>query len=102
MNERVYRLHNPNVLKCWNASNGELVYNQRLDELTSTWISPLADANGRLYFASAGVSCVIQSGDEFQLLATNDLSDPNHASAAASSDRLYLVGTRHVYCVGAK
>ncbi len=102
VNERVYRLHNPNVLKCWNASNGELVYNQRLDELTSTWISPLADANGRLYFASAGVSCVIQSGDEFQLLATNDLSDPNHASAAASSDRLYLVGTRHVYCVGAK
>lgn len=100
VNERVYRLHNPNVLKCWNATNGELVYNQRLDELTSTWISPLADTNGRLYFASAGVSCVIQSGDEFQLLATNDLGDPNHASAAASGDRLYFVGTRQVYCVG--
>lgn len=98
--DRVYRLHNPNVLKCWNADSGELVYNQRLDQLTSTWISPVADPNGRIYFASAGVSCVVQSGDEFQLLATNDLGDPNHASAAAFNNRLYLVGTRQVYCVG--
>lgn len=100
--DRVYRLHAPNVLKCWKAADGELVYAERLEGLTSTWASPVVDANGRLYFASAGVSYVIQSGDEFKVLATNELGDPNHASAAAVGDRLYLVGTRHVHCIGAK
>ncbi len=100
--DRVYRLHSPNVLKCWQVADGKQVYAERLPKLTSTWASPVADANGRLYFASAGVSYVIQSGDEFKLLATNDLSDPNHASVAVAGDRLFFVGTRHVFCIGAK
>jgi outer membrane protein assembly factor BamB len=98
--DHVYRLHTPNILKCWRARDGELVYAERLDQLTSNWASPIADPHGRLYFATAGVSCVVQSGDTFQLLATNDLGDPNHPSPAAANNRLYLVGTRQVYCVG--
>ena len=100
--QRVYRLHTPNVLKCWNATNGEQVYAQRLDQLTSTWASPIADGAGRLYFATAGVSYVVDTGDEFKVLAINDQGDPNHASPAVSNGRLFLVGTRHVYCVGTK
>ncbi len=98
----VYRLHKPNVLKCWRAEDGKLVYAQRLDRLTSTWASPVADANGRLYFATAGVSYVIQTGEEFKVLAVNDLGDPNHASAAVSGGKMFLVGVDKVYCVGAK
>lgn len=98
----VYRLHKPNVLKCWRASDGKEVYAERLDKLTSNWASPIADASGRLYFATAGVSYVVQSGEEFKVLAVNDLGDPNHASAATASGKLFLVGTRNVYCVGAK
>lgn len=100
--QRVYRLHTPNILKCWKADSGELVYAQRLDRLTSTWASPIADAAGRLYFATAGVSYVIQTGDEFNPLSINDLEDPNHASPAVSNGKLFLVGTRHVFCLGAK
>jgi outer membrane protein assembly factor BamB len=98
----VYRLHAPNVLKCWRAADGKQVYAQRLDRLTSTWASPIADAAGRLYFATAGVSYVIQTGDESKVLAINDLGDPNHASPAVSGGRLFFVGTRHVYCVSMK
>ena len=46
--QRVYRLHTPNILKCWRADTGEQVYAQRLDGQTSTWASPIADAAGRL------------------------------------------------------
>jgi len=88
------------VLKCWRAADGREVYAQRLDRLTSTWASPVADAAGRLYFATAGVSYVIQSGSDFQVLAINDLGDPNHASPAVANDRMYLVGTRYLHCVG--
>jgi len=97
----VYRLHTPNVLKCWRATDGKLVYAQRLARLTSNWASPVADANGRLYFATSGVSHVIQSGEKFESLAVNDLGDPNHASAAVSGRGIFLVGTRNVYCVAA-
>jgi outer membrane protein assembly factor BamB len=98
----VYRLHTPNVLKCWRAADGQQVYAKRLDRLTTTWASPVADAGGHLYFATAGVSYVIQTGEEFKVLATSDLGDPNHASPAISHGRMYLVGTRNVYCVGTK
>ena len=96
----VYRLHRPNVLKCWRAADGTLVYAERLERLTSTWASPIVDSNGRLYFATAGVSYVIQAGNEFKVLAINDLGDANHASAAVSRGRMFLVGTSQVYCVG--
>ena len=99
---RVYRLHTPNILKCWDAENGNQIYAQRLDKLTSSWASPIADGAGRLFFASAGVSYVIQSGDEFKILAINDLGDPNHASPAVANGKLFLVGTHSVFCIGSK
>lgn len=98
----VYRLHTPNVLKCWRVADGEQVYVQRLNRLTSTWASPIADANGRLFFASAGMSYVIKTGKDFEVLGINDLGDPNHASAAVSGNRLLVAGTRHLFCIGTK
>ena len=82
--------------------NGQEIYAERLERLTSTWASPVADRAGRLYFATAGVSYVIQAGDDFQVLAVNDLDDPNHASPAISDGNIYLVGTRFLYCVGVR
>jgi outer membrane protein assembly factor BamB len=102
VDDLVYRLHNPNVLRCWRAADGEEVYAERLERLSSNWASPVGDGDGRLYFASAGVSCVVQAGPEFRLLATNDLDDPNDASAAVSGGWLFLAGTRNVYCIGTK
>ena len=98
----VYRLHTPNVLKGWRATDGKLVFAERLERITSTWASPIADARDRVFFATAGVSYVIQGGEQFKVLAVNDLGDPNHASAAVSNDRLILAGTRRLYCIGTK
>ena len=63
---------------------------------------PVADPNGRLYFANAGKSYVLQSGPQFKVLGVNDLGDGNHASAAVSGGKLFLVGVKNVYCVGNK
>lgn len=95
----VYRLHTPNVLKCWRVSDGQQLFAARLDGITTTWGSPVADANGHLFFASAGKSYVIESGEEFKVLAVNDLGDANHASPAICDGRMYLVGTRNIYCI---
>ena len=100
--EHVYRLHTPGVLKCWQVADGKQVYAERLNGISSTWASPVADARGRLYFATAGKSFVIQSGPEFKVLAENDLADPNHASPAIAAGRIYLVGEKNIYCLGSQ
>src|SRR3954471_13650680 len=96
----VYRLHTPGVLKCWEASTGKLTYAERLDGISSTWASPISDGNGRLYFANAGKSFVIESGPEFHVLSTNDLRDGSHPSPAVANGKLFLVGLKNLYCIG--
>jgi outer membrane protein assembly factor BamB len=97
---RVYRMHKPDVLKCWDAATGKQIYSGKLTGITSTWASPVADANGRLYFATAGKSYVIDSGPEFRVLAVNDLGDPNHPSPAVAHGRLFIEGMKNLYCIG--
>ena len=97
---RVYRMHKPGVLKCWDAATGKQIYSGKLSGISSTWASPVADGNGRIYFASAGKSYVVQSGPEFHVLAVNDLGDANHPSAAVARGRLFLEGMKNIYCIG--
>ena len=101
LGDHVYRLQNPGVLRVWNVSDGQETDKQRLG-VSSTWASPIADGDGRIYFASGGKSVVVQSGAQVKILATNDLGDPNHASPAVSKGRLYIAGLKNLYCIGAK
>jgi len=96
----VYRLHTPGVLRCWRASDGKQIYSHRLDGLSTTWASPIADKADHLFFTNAGKSFVVEAGPEFRVIAENDLGDPNHASPAASGGRLFLLGTKNIYCIG--
>ena len=98
----VYRLHSPGVLKCWEAATGKLVYAERLEGISTTWASPIADAAGHLFFANAGKSYVLQTGPEFRVLAVNDLGDGNHASPAVAGGSLFLVGAKSLHCIGTK
>jgi outer membrane protein assembly factor BamB len=100
--EYLYRLHNPGVVTCWKLATGELVYKERLPGITSTAASPIATPEGRIYFASAGKSYVVQSGPEFKVLGTGDLGDPCHASPAVSDSKLILKGSKFLYCIGRK
>ena len=95
----VYRLSSPGVLNCWEVSTGKQTYSERLAGISTSWASPVADGNGRLYFANAGRSYVIQSGPGFQVLAVNDLGDGNHPSPAVANGRLFLVGLKNLYCI---
>ncbi len=96
----VYRLHRTDMLECWEAATGKKVYRERLPQISSTWASPVVDGNGRLYFATAGKSYVVQSGPEFRILAVNDLGDSNHPSPAVAQGRMFLVGMKNLYCIG--
>jgi len=98
----VYRLTRNKRVRCWDLSDGKEVYSEKLEGISTTWASPVADAQGRIYFASAGKSYVIQSGSKFKVLGVNDLGDGNHPTPAIAGGKIFMVGMKNVYCIGKK
>jgi outer membrane protein assembly factor BamB len=96
----IYQLNSQGVLGCWELATGKKVYGEKLDGISTKWASPVVDPAGRLFFASAGKSFVVQAGPQFSILATNDLGDGNHPSPAVAGGRMILVGLKDVYCIG--
>lgn len=99
--DHIFRLHGNGVFVCRSLKTGERVYEKRIGT-SSAWASPIVDANGRIYLASAGRSVVVQAGGTFEPLANNDLGDPGHASPAVADGRLFLLGQSKLWCVGEK
>jgi outer membrane protein assembly factor BamB len=100
--EYVYRSCDPGLITCRELATGNLVYEERTPKI-SPGTSPIACADGRLYFASAGKSYVIRSGARFELLATNDLDDgPDYTTPAVSNGRLFIKGKSYLWCIGRK
>jgi outer membrane protein assembly factor BamB len=98
---RIYRTHNPDILKCIGLQQGQLSFSERLAGV-STSASPVATPEGRIYFASAGKTYVVMAGPKMQVLATNEIGEENRASAAVSGGKIYLRGNKNLYCIGPK
>src|SRR5262249_54854494 len=98
--EYLYRASPQGELRCWKVADGELVFKEKVPGIPA-FSSPVATKDGRLYFASAGKSCVIKAGPKLQILATNDLGEGERnewtlsgPSAAVSQGRIFLRGPR--------
>ena len=98
LGNRVWRTHSPEILKSFDLKTGERVLNERLPGV-STWVSPIALSDGRIYFASAGKTYVVKAADQLEILATNDLGEENRASAAVSNGAIFLRGDKNLYCI---
>lgn len=96
----IYRLHSPGVLDCIRWSNGETVYSERVPGVNPN-ASLIATGDGLVYLATAGKSCVVRAGEQFEIVGTSDLGDPCAASPAVNGRRLYLKGQRDLYCLSA-
>jgi outer membrane protein assembly factor BamB len=98
----VFRLQGSSVVRVWSVADGTETDKQRLDKLGSVWASPIADPEGRIFFANGGMSYVVKAGPKLEILSSNDLGDKNHASPAVSKGRLFIAGLKNLYCIGAK
>jgi outer membrane protein assembly factor BamB len=96
----VYRAHSPGILNCFALATGKPAFAERLPNGFITSASPVLTADGRLYFASGGKSIVLPVGPKFEPLAINDLGDGGAASPAVAHGRLYLKGSKYLYCIG--
>ena len=72
---------------------------ERLPGVRSVYASPVA-VGDRIYIASReGTTLVIKAGQDFEVLATNELDDEFDASPAIAGDELYLRGQGSLYCI---
>jgi outer membrane protein assembly factor BamB len=98
----VFRLQGSSVVRIWSVADGAETDKQRLDKIGSVWASPIADPEGRIFFANGGMSYVVKAGPKLEILAANDLGDKNHCSPAVSKGRLFIAGLKNLYCIGTK
>ncbi len=86
------------IASCFDAPTGTRHWMKRLG---SRYSASLVSAGGLVYFlADDGVMTVVRPGETFDRVAENELGEDCAASPAISGGRIYIRGTRHLYCIG--
>lgn len=97
----LYTCSDRGVLRVRNANTGESVYQQRAGENSGTYSASAIGTEKQIYFFNEnGVVSVVKTGPEYQLLATNEMTEPVLATPALIGDRLLVRTTRHLFCIG--
>jgi len=97
----LYMIRNGGILTCLDARTGKEAYPpQRLGPGGLFYASPVA-GDGKVYLASdAGIVTVLKAGDQFEILAENDLGETLRATPALLDGKIYLRTAGHVYAFG--
>ncbi len=106
---RLYFVSSNNaILSCYDATTGQPVIEPegRIEGLSGVYASPVA-ADGRIYLVgrngtTAVIKHAVESADDFQILATNVLSEGIDASPAVVNGEILLRGHEHLYCIAEK
>jgi outer membrane protein assembly factor BamB len=98
----VYHANKPGIIKCFDLETGDEKFSARAPGVP-TVSSPLATADGRIYFASADRTYVLKAGPTFETIAVNNLGGGgNSSSAAVSGGRLFIRADQALFCIGEK
>jgi len=101
--KRVYVLNNDGPFACYDLSTGAEIYRLRLPHRGDGFSASPVAADGRIYLASeSGNVFVIKAGDDFELLATNEIGEPIMATPAISGGTIFVRGSEHLFAIGAK
>ncbi|MCB9938220.1 MAG: PQQ-binding-like beta-propeller repeat protein [Planctomycetaceae bacterium] len=96
----LYTCNDNGRLAVRNAVTGELIYRERVGKGSTTFSASAVAAGGHVYFASErGEVTVIEEGDSFQELATNEMGEVVMATPAISGDRLLIRTVANLYCI---
>ena len=91
---------NDGILSSYDAGTGQRVWGpERIRALRGVYASPVS-ASGRIYVPGRqGTTVVLQAGETFEVLATNELDDGFDASPVVAGDELYLRGREFLYAI---
>lgn len=87
---------------CRKLATGEEVFREKLDKV-SKLASPIATADGRVYFLSTGTSYVIKSEPKLEVIGGGDLGGGgNGSSPAIANGRIFVRDFDFLWCISAK
>jgi outer membrane protein assembly factor BamB len=85
----------------FNAATGERLWAKRLPGGIGISASPtIVDENLALLPNEQGTTFVFRAGEQFKLLAANDLGDGGFASPVIAGGRIYLRTLTKLWCIG--
>jgi outer membrane protein assembly factor BamB len=88
--DRLYLVRNGGLLAAVDATNGEVLYRERLGGTGQYSASPVV-ANDHLYLASnRGLVSVVKTGDAFQMVHQHDLGEPVFVTPALDASTVYI------------
>ncbi|MHC4909015.1 MAG: outer membrane protein assembly factor BamB family protein [Planctomycetota bacterium] len=101
--DRLYFLRGNNaILSCHSATTGEALFSGERLEMGNVYASPVG-GGGKLYICDReGMIAVIEDGPTLKVLATNELGEGIDATPAIVGDAIYVRGSDHLFCFGAK
>ncbi|MFT7677962.1 MAG: outer membrane protein assembly factor BamB [Planctomycetota bacterium] len=98
--EHIILVKNGGIVTCLRRSDGELVYEGRLDQRGPMYASPVA-GDGKLYTCSArGQVTVFGQGDSLNVLARNDIGERIMATPALAGGSVLIRTTTRLYAFG--
>jgi outer membrane protein assembly factor BamB len=87
-------------LCCVEMATGKQVHVLDMPGFTN-WASPVATADGYIYFATGTKSYVIKAGPKPEIVGINELGDYNPAPSPAVADgKLIVRGSSKLWCIG--
>ncbi len=99
----VYRLDESSALTCRNLLTGKVLYTEPLKDVSSP-ASPIATADGRIYFVGSAKGYVVKAGPKFEIIGGGNLGGWDFgagASAAIAGGRIFVRDGEFLYCVAA-
>jgi outer membrane protein assembly factor BamB len=98
----LYVLYDAGLFACYDAATGKEIYTrQRIPNGRAFTSSPWAYGDKIFCLNEEGKTFVIQAGDEFKVLGTNEFEedDMGMASPAILGDRVLVRTAARIYCI---
>jgi outer membrane protein assembly factor BamB len=100
--EYIFKTQKEGVIACLKLATGETAFTAPLDGV-SKLASPVATADGRVYFVSTGKSYVLKAGPTLEVLGKGDLGGGgNGSSPAFSGGKIFVRDHENLWCIGKK
>jgi len=96
--ELVFLLTTRGMLTCYQCKDGTKLWEQDLD--TNFMASPSLAGNRMYLLSEEGVMFIAEVGAEYKELASCKLGEDVYASPAFADGRIYIRGTKNLYCIG--
>ncbi len=87
------------VLRCYDSTTGERLYQSRIPNLKMVAASPLIAGKQVLIVDEEGNGALVEANREFKVVGGGKIDDTFWATPALSKDSIYLRGVKALYCI---